>query len=149
MSDETTQAYLASLEQWVWSGYRRDLESLDPFQQFLVLTSRCEIIAKQMPRPSTAELFGIWMETLDVKRLVLRSKVVNRYHFGETSIGQLFIAESNSSTGRQIRFSKESEWKIEAIALMKEVYEASASRGNHELLKDMNSSYFQKGYISQ
>lgn len=149
LSDENTRAYLASLDQWVWSGNLKDIESLDSFQQFLILTTRCRVLGDESARPEEAGLFGIWMEALQLNRVVVRSKIINRYNFGEISIGQLFLKQTHADTGLQIRFSNNSQWKIESMALLKEAYDQASAEGTRQLLRTGNPNYFGNGFSSQ
>lgn len=84
-----------------------------------------------------------------MNQIVFRSRIRNRYNFGEKSIGQLFLKQTNSATDLQIRFTKESKWKIESITLLNEGYEQAASKGVGQLLRSANHDYFERGFASQ
>jgi hypothetical protein len=149
LSDETTQAYLTSLNDWVWTGNMTDMASLEAFQQFLILSTRCRVLAEQRKRPTESDLLGIWLEALQLNRLVARSKVINRYNFGESSIGQLYLKQTSSTTGLQIHFIDQGTWKIKTMTLIKEAYDQAAVDGSKPLLQAANQDYFDKGFTSQ
>lgn len=146
LSDQTTTDYLVSLENWIWNGGRKDVEQLEPFQQFLVFTTRCYMIENQRATITREKLLGIWLHALQLDDTIRKTAVRNRYNFGEKSIGQLYLKATNRSTALKIHFIKESKWRIQSINLLKEVYLEASLVGNEELLRSSNRGYFEQGH---
>lgn len=148
MSDENTQVYLKNLAGWI-SDNTVELNHLDAFEQYLVLTSRFELRGKSVATIEPSELLGVWMTALDMRPELIRSKMMNQYYFGDVAVAQLFNSKTHSNTGKKIRFSYESEWKVDAMGLMEAFYEASAYGISDRAIRENFTGYTDKGYLSR
>ena len=149
LSDEATAGYLASLDAWVWTGQMTELEALSSFEQFLVFTTRCRVLGDGSTRPELSSLLGIWIEALGCDLIVTRSKIINRYTSGQESVGQLYNLHTRIATGIRVAFKKEDDWKLQTMALLKEVYDRASLEGNYQLLREANRNYFANGFSNQ
>ena len=148
VSDGNTHNYLETLTGWILDS-TADVDRLDAFEQFLVTSSRHELLRKNRNTVEPTELLGIWMNALEMRPELIRAEMRNQYYFGGVAIAQLFNSKTHSNTGKKIRFIYESGWRIDAMGLMEAFYDASAYGLGDKFLTESPTTYSERGYLSR